>query len=231
MEDGGGSLFRFISKVHEFIKNDQITIAEWHCMAKKIFKQMIEFTEFIHSKNICHYDISLENFLINNIDVQVNPSPFINSDGTAKIVEKIKFCTDNIYIKACDFGLAEYFGENNATFLTSKYCGKPNYQSPEITAKKKSFNAKSNDIFCLGVCLFMMIVGGSPWTKSSMRSLAFRQIINGDMITLLKKWNRLHYVNKDLLQLLQSIFKFEEDRCNLTQIKNCKWLKDPEKEI
>ena len=164
--------------------------------------------------------------MINSIDVIVTPTPIINdNDGTAKIVDKIEFCINDICIKACDFGLAEYFGDNS-DFKASKWCGKENYQSPEITAKKKSFNAKSNDIFCLGLCLFMMIVGGSPWKKSSMRSVAFRQIINGDLITLLKKWNRLHYVNKNLLQLFRSIFQFEEKRCSLTHIKNCKWLKE-----
>lgn len=71
-----------------------------------------------------------------------------------------------------------------------------------------------------------MILGGSPWTKSSMKCRSFRQIINGDLITLLKKWNRLHYVNKALLTLFQSIFKFEEERCTLSDIKNCEWLKE-----
>ena len=227
MEDGGHSLFNFVSRVHEFIQSGQISIAEWHKMAKIIFKQMIEFTEFIHSQNICHFDISLENFLINNINVEVIPTLDSSTDGANVLIttERLKFCTEDVQIKACDFGLAEYFGDNS-NFQASKWCGKENYQSPEITAKKKLFNAKSNDVFCLGLCLFMIIVGGSPWKKSSMRSAAFRQIISGDLITLLKKWDRLHYVNKDLLKLFQSIFKLEEERCSLSDIKNCRWLKD-----
>ena len=217
MEDGGNRLMDFIIRAHKFIKNGQIDITEWHKMVKVIFKQMIEFVDYIHNKKICHFDISLENFLINSVDVAVTK---ISDDG--ETVEKLEFCKDKVYIKACDFGLADYFDDGD--FSTNKYCGKVNYQSPEITANKKSFNAKSNDIFCLGVCLFMMIIGGSPFNSTKICDRRFRQIINGDLIGLLKKWKCLHYVDNDLLILFQSIFKYEDKRCNLSQIQKCRWL-------
>ena len=95
--------------------------------------------------------------MINELDVEIVPTQNSSNDGEDMVIttEKLRFCCENIQIKTCDFGLAEYFGDNSS-FQSSKYCGKTNYQSPEITAKKKSFNAKSNDIFCLGVCLFMV---------------------------------------------------------------------------
>ena len=30
--------------------------------------------------------------------------------------------------------------------------------SPEIIKRKKQFDAKKNDVWCLGICLFMMIM-------------------------------------------------------------------------
>ena len=212
MEDGGTSLIDFVIKVHQFIKNGQIEIIEWHKLVKIIFKQMIEFIDYIHNKNICHFDISLENFLINDIDVSVTPTR-INNNET---VEILKFCKENVEIKACDFGLAQYFRDGD--FRTNKYCGKTGYQSPEIRAKKKIFDARSNDIFCLGVCLFRMIIGGCCGCN--------QQIINSDLNELLKKWNKLNYINdnKDLLSLFKSIFQFEDNRCSLSDIKKCKWL-------
>ena len=69
MEDGGESLFDFVNKAHQLILSGNIDITEWHRVCKVIFKQMLECIEFIHSLNICHFDISLENFLINDVDV------------------------------------------------------------------------------------------------------------------------------------------------------------------
>eukprot|EP01084_Bolivina_argentea_P168155 291684_1 len=69
MEDGGSDLFDFIKKAHGLISMDIIHMNDWHKVVKIIFKQMIECIEFIHSKNVCHFDISLENFLINDVKV------------------------------------------------------------------------------------------------------------------------------------------------------------------
>eukprot|EP01084_Bolivina_argentea_P232976 392510_1 len=63
MQHGGRSFFDFIVKAHQFISLDKIQITEWHKLVKIIFKQMIECIEYIHAHNICHFDISLENFL------------------------------------------------------------------------------------------------------------------------------------------------------------------------
>ena len=91
MEDGGHSLFDFVAKAHRFIENGQIEILEWQRIVKIIFKQMIECIEYVHNQNICHFDISLENFLINDIDVVVKDN-------------KLCFQSDDIAVKLCDFG-------------------------------------------------------------------------------------------------------------------------------
>ena len=57
--------------------------------------------------------------------------------------------------KSGDFGLSSVFSPNS-TFQSRKFVGKPSYWSPEVS-QRKAFNAKSNDIWCLGVTLFMMV--------------------------------------------------------------------------
>ena len=84
-----------------------------------------------HSKNVCHFDISLENFLINDIDI------VYSNDG------QIKFCFDSkIQIKLCDYGLAEIFDEEKSEFESTKYCGKRNYKSPEVTDENGRFKRR-----------------------------------------------------------------------------------------
>lgn len=100
------------------------------------------------------------------------------------------------------------------------------YQSPEISIMKKNFNAASNDIWCLTVCLFMLITGNAPFRMSSIQDQYFNMIINenGDITKLMKKWNKMDYINDDLVNLFKSLFQFESDRMNIDQIKKCKWL-------
>ena len=67
MEHGGFSLFDFVKKMHKFIEMDKMDIDECKSISRIIFKQMIEAIDYIHSLNIAHMDISLENWLINDL--------------------------------------------------------------------------------------------------------------------------------------------------------------------
>ena len=67
MEDGGSSLFDFVVKMHQFVESKRLNIDELHSVSRIIFQQMIEAIEYIHSKGIAHMDISLENWLIDDL--------------------------------------------------------------------------------------------------------------------------------------------------------------------
>lgn len=97
MSDGGRSLFHFLEKVHIMIDEGQIDIQHWKQVVKVIFRQMIEAIEYIHDNNVCHYDISIENWIINDIDVRIVKD------------NKLEFVLDNIQVKLCDFGSVSIF--------------------------------------------------------------------------------------------------------------------------
>eukprot|EP00483_Globobulimina_turgida_P007858 UN07873 len=101
MEYGGHMLFDFVVRVHRYIESNKLSISEWQKFVKIIFKQILDAVEYIHNKNVCHYDISLENLLISDVEVVLD----VNG--------QIKFCLDNIQIKLCDFGLSEQFISDN----------------------------------------------------------------------------------------------------------------------
>lgn len=103
------------------------------------------------------YCVYRENILISDIDVIIDES------------DKMQFVFDDpstpIQMKMCDLGLSEIFKnstDDKCCFLSTKNAGKHNYKIPEIIAHKKAFNARSNDIWCLGIASFMMLIGGSP---------------------------------------------------------------------
>ena len=219
MENGGNNLFQFIQRIHKFIVCGHLKIKEWHKLAKIIFKQMIECIEYLHSINICHFDISLENFLISDINIVIYDGhiSFIYDENKKRPI-----------IKLCDFGLAQLFIDDSFKHSTH-FCGKHNYMSPEIVNRQITFNAKSNDIWCLGVCLFMMIFGSGPFNKADIKNdECFQFIINGHLNGLIKAWKKDHYANKNLIKLFQSILKYQRHRATMDDIKNCSWLKDDE---
>ena len=94
MEDGGLPLFDFVNKAHKFIENGLITISEWHSISKVIFSSMIQSIEWLHECNVCHFDISLENFLINDVPVQ-------RKENIENKEVQIKFIHDDIQLKLC----------------------------------------------------------------------------------------------------------------------------------
>merc|ERR1719464_182705 len=124
LEDGGHSLFDFVTRAHHLISIGHLDIVEWHKAVKVIFKQLVECIDFMHQCRICHFDISLENILINDVRI-------------VTVDNKIFFDLDAIQVKLIDFGLADVFTN---TFKTNKHCGKKSYSSPEI-ANKNVFDA------------------------------------------------------------------------------------------
>jgi len=215
MEDAGTGLFKFVKKAHALIEHEKVMISEWHQTIKHIFKQMIEAVEYIHALNICHFDISLENFTISNVQIVEKQ----NIDKT----KSISFLLDSIQATLIDFGLSEYFP--SASFESSKYCGKQLYYSPEVQLRKGYFNARSNDVYALGVCLFCMTLGISPYRKPEESDELFCWLIRGDLKEVLRTWNKLRYIDDDWLNLMNSIFQYEGSRIDLKGIKEHAWLR------
>eukprot|EP01083_Nonionella_stella_P099061 278604_1 len=203
-EDGGHPLFNFVQNAHMLLKANKIDIEHWKDVVQIIFKQMIQCLAFLHSNNVCHNDISLENWVIN--DAKIN----VYSTG------KVQFALNDIRIKLCDFGLAHLY--SNSSCLSSDYCGKRQYQSPEIVESKRQFDAKKNDVWCIGVCLFMLSFGSPPWHVAQAQDALFCIVMNGQVVDLLHAWKLSTYINPHALDLLQSIFKYEEDRISIREM-------------
>eukprot|EP00484_Ammonia_sp_Unknown_P021053 CAMPEP_0197033678 /NCGR_PEP_ID=MMETSP1384-20130603/12022_1 /TAXON_ID=29189 /ORGANISM="Ammonia sp." /LENGTH=333 /DNA_ID=CAMNT_0042463519 /DNA_START=26 /DNA_END=1027 /DNA_ORIENTATION=- len=214
MQHGGKGLFEFVVKAHQLICDGRIRMAEWHKTVQIIFKQMIESIEYIHSLNVSHFDVSLENYLIN--DISIIP---VNGD------QCINFVGHDIRIKLCDFGLSEKFESKiSSNFYSNKYVGKEVYKSPEINHRHKFFDAKKNDIWCAGVCLFAMITGAFPWQKAWSKDAAFVKIMNAEYAELFTAIKRAQYVNKQIIDLFRAIFQYEEKRISLQEMKQHAWL-------
>eukprot|EP01083_Nonionella_stella_P052906 140205_1 len=213
IEEGGSDLFEYVVRCHGLIRKGQLERKEWRLMCKKIFKQMIEYLDYLHSEHdICHLDISLENMLIENGTIFQN----VNNG-------KITLNRD-IRIKFCDFGLAEKF-DARSQFKCTKYVGKTRYKSPELWTKKMVFDARMNDIWSLGITLFMCIIGVPPLKYPDHHDEHFQLIISGHLLELIQMWNRAKYMTPQILELLGGMLRKEPERFSLEEIKRHSWVK------
>mmetsp|Transcript_66646 Transcript_66646/g.105917 ORF Transcript_66646/g.105917 Transcript_66646/m.105917 type:complete len:337 (-) Transcript_66646:56-1066(-) len=220
MEYGGSSVFDFVVKAHKLMQDGVLNIANWKQVTKVIFKQMMEAVAFMHSKNIIHFDISMENLtLLNDLEVEVREND--TSKETITFIDIEQF----VQVKIIDFGLAERFAPNASVFLSNKYCGKRNYQCPEIVARQRVFDAAANDVWCCGVCLFMMTTGTAPFHVASETDECYRCIMNGQMTDMLRAWKKLQYLDADALHLLSRIFQRESQRITVAEILKHRWMK------
>ena len=106
--------------------------------AFNIFKKILDGFEYAHSKGIIHRDIKPANIIIDEND---NP-------------------------KIIDFGIVKMLGDASANSMhtttgTGKGIGTPSFMSPEQVLNKP-VDARS-DIFSLGLTLFCMITGRTPF--------------------------------------------------------------------
>ena len=123
----GGNLFSFVKKRKRLSEKT----------AKFLFRQIILGIQHIHSKNIVHRDIKLENILID-----------LNNN-----------------IKICDFGISLIL--NSLSDKLYDKCGTPMYMAPEILLSNKnkgvSYLGPPVDIWSAGISLYIMLSGNLPF--------------------------------------------------------------------
>ena len=128
----GGDLSNFIKKRTKL--NEKTS--------KIIFKQLIKSLKYLHSKNIIHRDIKLDNILIDL----------------------------NNTIKLCDFGISQKILDTNDK-LTDK-CGTPAYIAPEIlSADRCGYEGPPVDLWSSGVVLYAMLSGTVPFKANNLNDL------------------------------------------------------------
>ena len=92
-------------------------------------------------------------------------------------------------------------------------------------SRKRNFDAKKNDIWCVGVTLFMMLTGTAPWKIAKESDESYKCMTNGFMKGLLKSWDLTNYVDEVALDLFEGIFEGEMNRIDIRTIKAHPWLR------
>jgi len=119
----------------------------------------------------------------------------------------------NSSVKLTDFGWSNFFKEGQRKTI----CGTLEYLPPEML--DGSPHNTSVDVWCLGVLLFEMLVGYTPFKAQNKRNLIHNISKNKPPFPLSFPQDA-----KDLV--LAMLNKDSQERINLTQVKNHKWFKE-----
>lgn len=185
-----------------FLENKK-KIIQWQHEMQNMFYEICLGTKVLHDKNIVHRDLSLENVLLSK---NLN-----RRQGEPKLFPRI-----------CDFGLTtEYRRAHNDSV------GKLGYMSPECFAGR--YDGKANDVWCLGIMLFMMMIGAPPYGKIGDR--AYSYVVDGEEAIrfLLQQYRRYHLVPAAAFEVIVGIFIGEDQRFTIDQILATQYCKEAKK--
>ncbi|KAJ7127342.1 kinase-like domain-containing protein [Mycena filopes] len=146
-------------------------------VAHYYFNQLIAGMDYIHKEGVCHRDLKPENLLL---DVA----------GTLKI---------------SDFGLSSVFKlkETGRTRTLTERCGSLPYVAPELNSDRP-YEAEPIDVWGVGVILYTLLAGNTPWDEPTQHSHEFIQYVSGEIFKE-EPWNRFSDTALSLLQGLLTI--------------------------
>ena len=184
---------------------------------QKLLLQIAPALEYMHSKNVIHRDIRLENILLN-----FNNYPNIPIDGRAPqpLKFKEKSLNKDFSVKITGLNFSKDLIQDN---MGSTILGTPLYMSPDIIERvddksNKKYNT-SADLWSLGVITYELLTGSMPFNGSDTKDL-FTQIEKG-VYTLPKKLKASIEIISFKNGLLQY---YPEKRLNWEQIKQHPFL-------
>ena len=149
-------------------------------ISSKIFFRIVKVVKYLHDNNIAHCDIKPENILF-----------------------------DKYFIpKLIDFGFSQEFDGKNGNYLIHNKSGTPMYSSPDVRlAFTKGYDGIKNDIFSLGVLLFVITIGDFPFESPTYSDEKYKFIIKKRYNQF---WDYYNYIDiseefKDLINNLISM--------------------------
>lgn len=162
--------------------------------AKIMFYQLLEGLNYLHSQGIIHTDIKTGNVLVLNGDL------------------------DDPHVQINDFGYSQIIQEGK---LGNEFIGTPDYSAPEIFTKVKY--TKSIDMWSMGVVLYEMLSGQTPWPKTSKKEFLI-SILLGKFCFDSPVWSSISEEAKDLIK--QLICVNPKKRLTAKEAMNHPWFKD-----
>jgi len=164
--------------------NDDVNPLFTENIAGKIMKQLLSAIIYLHSQNIIHGDLKLENILIND-----------------KVMNSKKKQSNNIDIKLIDFGCSRIFKKSLNLDVEQKILGTMTYLAPEAF---QGILDKKNDIWSCGVIMYFLLCGNLPFEGKSDTEVV-DHIERGEFDFEAEIFKKISADAKDLIKLMLTL--------------------------
>lgn len=163
-----------------------------------LFRQLVQGVRHLHQHRVCHLDLSCENILLDD-----NGNLLITDFGQARV---------------CPHG-AHQTWDSPVTRPGKKY-----YMAPEIV-EREPFRGDDCDVFSLGVCLFVMLLGTYPFTRANRHTdQRYRIVRTQGVESLLFQMDRRQYVPDAAVNLLEGLLCTRRHRLTLPDVEQHPFL-------
>ena len=126
---------------------------------------------------------------------------------------------DDYKFKFVDFG----FSTDSVGKLNS-FLGTPTYAAPELLLKR-TYYGRTEDIFSLGVSLFIIVTGGLPFKLAIPNDSLYQYISKGDYVEYWRK--RMVNVSPSFMELFDNMVAFDyTQRPSISEIRESAWMKE-----
>ena len=127
-------------------------------------------------------------------------------------------------IKIADFGFATKIEGVKGKGKQNEFLGTPAYASPELLLKTPYYGV-SNDIFSLGVIMFVVVTGAMPFRLAVFNDMFYSFIMKGDYEGFWRKRNIK--LSQNFMRLFNSMVAFDPvQRPSLAEIKEGEWMSE-----
>jgi serine/threonine protein kinase len=171
---------------------------------KKYLTQMLQALKYVHDEGLIHRDVKPSNFIVDNNDT----------------------------IKLLDFGIAKNLNSEITDYTatgTVQQIGTPVYMSPEQIATPNLIG-QSTDIYSLGLVLYYLVNGRSPYNEDSLTLFELQMKIVTEQIEFQNNsiWNSIisKATQKKVENRYVDIHEFEKDVDSINSFSNNNIVED-----
>jgi len=182
---------------------------------KVVARQVLSAVHVLHSHNIAHRDISLENILY---DPFTQHSVLIDF-GLSVITQR----DEHGKISSSSFLTSSSVAAKN-TLVPNIFTGKVNYLPPEVLAGQPLINPFAADIWATGICLLYLLLGFPPLVQAHPSDMRFLFLKEGRMSELIDQWQVP--ISNETLDFITSLLAIEPGaRPSVQEIMAHPWLR------